>query len=82
MIAPPAVSKSSTTDRASNDHGIIMESGRITRVASVTVILFIVLAACKLGQALIEPVVFAVFIIEIAWPLQKSPSPWSWRCLV
>jgi AI-2 transport protein TqsA len=71
-IAPPFVSKSQTTDRASNNNGIIMENSRITRVTSVVVILFIVLICCKFGQAVLEPVVFAVFIIAIAWPLQKS----------
>ena len=49
-----------------------MQNSRITRVTSVTVILFITLVACKLGQAVLEPVVFAVLIIAIASPLQKS----------
>lgn len=49
-----------------------MENSRITRVTAVIVILFIFLIACKFGQAVLEPVVFAVFIIAIAWPLQKS----------
>jgi len=49
-----------------------MENSRITCVASVTLILFIILLACKFGQAVLEPVVFAVFIIAIASPLQKS----------
>lgn len=49
-----------------------MEKSRITSVTSVVVILFIVLAACKFGQAVLEPVAFAVFIIAIAWPLQKA----------
>jgi predicted PurR-regulated permease PerM len=52
-----------------------MEKSRITSVASVAVILFIVLAACKFGQAVIEPVAFALFIIAIAWPLQKALQP-------
>lgn len=52
-----------------------MEKSRITRVASVAVILFIVLAACKVGQAVLEPVAFALFIIAIAWPLQKALQP-------
>jgi predicted PurR-regulated permease PerM len=49
-----------------------MENSRITNVTSVAGLLFIVLVACKLGQAVLEPVVFAVFIIAIAWPLQTS----------
>ncbi len=49
-----------------------MEKSPISRVTSVTVMLFVILAACKLGQAVLEPVVFAVFIIAIAWPLQKA----------
>ena len=32
----------------------------------------LILAACKVGQAVLEPVVFAIFIIEIAWPMQKT----------
>lgn len=49
-----------------------MENSRIARVTAFIVILFIVLVACKFGQAVLEPVVFAVFIIAIASPLQKS----------
>ncbi|MGD9657546.1 MAG: AI-2E family transporter [Methylocystis sp.] len=49
-----------------------MENSQITRVTSVSMLLFIVLICCKFGQAVLEPVVFAVFIIAIAWPLQKS----------
>ncbi len=49
-----------------------MEKSRITSVTSVTVTLIIVLAACKLAQAVIEPVVFALFIIAIVWPTQKA----------
>ncbi len=33
--------------------------------------LIIALSACKVAQVVFEPVVFAIFIIEIAWPLQK-----------
>ncbi len=49
-----------------------MEKNPISNVTSVTVMLFVILIACKFGQAVLEPVVFAVFIIAIAWPLQKS----------
>jgi len=62
----------STTGRACNGNGTIMENSRIANVTSVTVILFIILVACKFGQAVLEPVVFAVFIIAIVWPLQKA----------
>ncbi|WP_292533496.1 AI-2E family transporter [Methylocystis sp.] len=49
-----------------------MEKSRITSVTFVTMLLFIILAACKLAQPVLEPVIFAVFIIAIAWPLQKA----------
>ncbi|MGD9544485.1 MAG: AI-2E family transporter [Methylocystis sp.] len=49
-----------------------MDRNRITRAAAAMVILFIALVACKLGQAVLEPVIFAVFIVALAWPLQKS----------
>ena len=32
----------------------------------------LVLTACKFAQAVLEPAVFAVFIISIAWPMHKS----------
>ena len=49
-----------------------MENSRLACVTSFIVILFIVLVACKFGQAVLEPVVFAVFIIAIASPLQSA----------
>lgn len=49
-----------------------MGKSLITNAASITVMIFVVLAACKLAQAVIEPVVFAVFIIAIVWPMQKA----------
>ena len=45
-----------------------MEEKAQTSGASALVSIFVVLAACKLGQSVIEPVVFALFIIAIVWP--------------
>jgi len=49
--------------------------------ASALLSIFVVLAACKLGQSVIEPVVFAFFIIAIVWPLasalQKRVPGWA-----
>jgi predicted PurR-regulated permease PerM len=49
-----------------------MGGGRIVESAAVIITVLLVLGACKFGQAVLEPAIFAVFIIEIAWPLQKS----------
>ncbi|MFY9657981.1 MAG: AI-2E family transporter [Methylocystis sp.] len=40
--------------------------------ASALLSIFVVLAACKLGQSVIEPVVFALFVIAIVWPLASA----------
>jgi len=49
--------------------------------ASALVTIFVVLAACKLGQSVLEPIVFALFIIAIVWPLasalQKRIPGWA-----
>ena len=49
--------------------------------ASALVSIFVVLAACKLGQSVTEPVVFALFVIAIVWPLasalQKRLPGWA-----
>lgn len=49
--------------------------------ASALLSIFVVLAACKLGQSVIEPVVFALFVIAIVWPLasalQKRLPGWA-----
>jgi len=49
--------------------------------ASMLLSIFVVLAACKLGQSVIEPVVFALFVIAIVWPLanalQKRIPGWA-----
>ncbi len=44
----------------------------ILETATVLIAILLALAACKLGQAVLEPVVFAVFIIEIAWPMERA----------
>lgn len=49
-----------------------MGGGRTVESATVIIAVLLVLGACKLGQAVLEPAVFAIFIIEIAWPLQRS----------
>ncbi|WP_442755504.1 AI-2E family transporter [Methylocystis sp. JAN1] len=49
-----------------------MHDGRILEVTSVIVTILLVLTAFKFAQAVVEPLVFALFIIEIAWPMQKA----------
>ncbi|WP_036282986.1 AI-2E family transporter [Methylocystis sp. ATCC 49242] len=49
-----------------------MGGGNVIESTSVIVAVLLILAACKVGQAVLEPVVFAIFIIEIAWPMQKT----------
>jgi predicted PurR-regulated permease PerM len=41
-------------------------------VAAVLVITLLVITAANLAQSVIEPVVFAIFIIALIWPLQKA----------
>ena len=49
--------------------------------ATALISIFVVLAACKLGQSVLEPVVFALFVIAIVWPLasalQKRLPGWA-----
>ncbi len=58
-----------------------MEEKAQSSGAFALVSIFVVLAACKLGQSVIEPVVFALFIIAIVWPLasalQKRIPGWA-----
>jgi len=49
-----------------------MDESRLSGAASAVVIAFIVIAACQLAQAVVEPVVFAIFVIEVTWPLHKA----------
>ncbi|MGJ0509431.1 MAG: AI-2E family transporter [Methylocystis sp.] len=49
-----------------------MSAGRTVETTLVIIAALLVLAVCKLAQAVLEPVVFAVFIIMIAWPTQKA----------
>jgi len=49
-----------------------VHNGRILEATSVIVAVLLVLTACKFAQAVLEPLVFALFIIEIAWPTQKT----------
>lgn len=48
-----------------------MENNAVSIMASL-IITFLVIAAFSLGQAVFEPVVFAIFIIAIIWPLQQA----------
>jgi AI-2 transport protein TqsA len=45
---------------------------RVLETTSVIITVLMVLAVCKYAQAVIEPLVFGLFIIEIVWPMQKS----------
>jgi AI-2 transport protein TqsA len=52
-----------------------MSDSRIGETTSIIIAVLLVLAACKFGQLVLEPVVFAIFIIAIAWPIQRSLQP-------
>ncbi len=47
-------------------------SNRISTAASVAIIIFAVLAACNVAEAVIEPAVFGLFVVVLAWPFQKA----------
>lgn len=47
----------------------------VTGAASTVVIAFVALLACKVAEAVIEPAIFAIFIIVIAWPMLKALQP-------
>jgi AI-2 transport protein TqsA len=49
-----------------------MANGRVVETASIIVAVLLVLTACKFAQAVVEPAVFALFIIEIVWPIQTA----------
>lgn len=49
-----------------------MRNLRVLETTSVIITVLLVLAVCKYAQAVIEPLVFGLFIIEIVWPMQKS----------
>lgn len=48
-----------------------MSNGRVLETTSVIMTVLLVLAVCKYAQAVVEPLVFGLFIIEIVWPMQK-----------
>lgn len=50
---------------------LAISGGRIMESTTVIITVLLVLAACKYGQAVLEPAVFAIFIIAIAWPAQR-----------
>jgi AI-2 transport protein TqsA len=41
-------------------------------VAAVLVVVFLALAASNLAQPVLEPIVFAIFIVALIWPMQKA----------
>lgn len=49
-----------------------MSNGRVLETSAVIVAVLLTLTACRAAQVVIEPLVFAIFIIEIAWPMQKA----------
>lgn len=49
-----------------------MSNGRVLETSSVIVTVLLILTACRAAQVVIEPLVFALFIMEIAWPMQKA----------
>lgn len=49
-----------------------MEQNSVMKGPTTIVLTFVVLAACQLAQAVIEPIVFALFVITITWPLEKA----------
>jgi predicted PurR-regulated permease PerM len=56
-----------------SDRGsIVLSNGRVLETATVILTTLVVLTAFKFAQAVIEPLVFGLFIIEIAWPMQKA----------
>jgi hypothetical protein len=52
-----------------------VEQNYVVRGPTAIVLTFVVLAACQLAQAVIEPVVFALFVIAITWPPSKRDPP-------
>lgn len=48
-----------------------MESDAV-RISAVLVTAFLVLAVSSVAQSVIEPVVFALFVIALIWPMQKA----------
>ncbi len=48
-----------------------MEDAPVNRFTSVIVATFLILVSCQLAQAVIEPVLFAAFVVELTWPLHK-----------
>jgi len=49
-----------------------MSENRVASASVVIIALLLVLTVCKFAQAVLEPAVFAIFIIAIAWPVQKK----------
>lgn len=49
-----------------------MGVSRISETTGVIIALILVLTACKFAQVVLEPALFAIFLIEIVWPLQKT----------
>ncbi len=49
-----------------------MAGGHLVEPVLTLIAILLVLAVCKFAQVVIEPIVFAFFIIMIAWPTQKA----------
>lgn len=49
-----------------------MPNGRVIETTSIIMTILLVLTAFKFAQAVVEPVIFAFFIIEIVWPMQMA----------
>jgi predicted PurR-regulated permease PerM len=45
---------------------------KVVSIMGGLVIAFVVLAASSMAQVVFEPVIFAIFIIALIWPLQKA----------
>jgi predicted PurR-regulated permease PerM len=48
-----------------------MEAKTLDVVAAL-IIVFLTLAACRLAQPVLEPVVFAIFVVALVWPFQAA----------
>lgn len=49
-----------------------MRDRRVAEASGVVIAFLLILTACKFAQVVLEPAVFAIFIISIVWPIQKN----------
>jgi AI-2 transport protein TqsA len=45
---------------------------KAVKIAAALLIIFLVLAASNLAQTVLEPVIFAIFVIALIWPMQRA----------